>query len=61
MIEIIKRGTKNITTCKQCGCKFSYESEDIQQKFSFVDIYKQYKDYVICPQCNEEVVVSQTR
>lgn len=59
MIEIIKRGTKHITECKQCGCKFSYESEDIQEEC--VDGYKRYRKYVQCPQCNEKVVIEQTR
>ena len=59
MIEIIKRGTKTITTCKQCGCKFSYESEDIQEQCT--DMYKQYREYVQCPQCDEEVAVKQTK
>jgi hypothetical protein len=29
MIEIIKRGTKHTTVCAECGCKFSYEDEDV--------------------------------
>lgn len=59
MIEIMKRGTKTITTCKQCDCKFSYEKEDIQEEC--VDGYKQYREYVMCPQCDEEVIITQTR
>lgn len=59
MIEIIKRGTKTITTCKQCGCKFSYESEDIQEEC--IDGYKQYREFVQCPQCDENVFIKQTR
>ena len=59
MIEIFERGTKTVTTCKYCGCKFSYESEDIQIKYSFPA--KKRGEYVMCPQCDEEVVVFQTR
>ena len=57
MIEIIKRGTRTITECKQCGCKFSYESEDIQRNY----YPKKYGECVICPQCNKEVIVWQTK
>lgn len=31
MVEIIERGTKTTTKCKYCGCRFSYEQEDIKQ------------------------------
>lgn len=54
MIEIIERGTKQIQKCKACGCKFSFEKEDIERakchefrNFSY--------DYVICPQCKEKI------
>ena len=61
MIEIIKRGTKIVTECKKCGCEFSFESEDVQRKYSFIDNPKKYGEYVMCPQCNKEVVVCQTK
>lgn len=54
MIKIIKKGTRQIATCEKCGCVFSYEEEDIKHLGSC-------KKYVICPQCNTDVVVSQTR
>ena len=59
MIEIIKRGTKTVTDCKMCGCKFMFENEDIQEEC--VDGYKQYREYVMCPQCDEKVIITQTR
>lgn len=59
MKEIIKRGTKGITTCKTCGCLFSYEQEDLVHEDT--DNYKGWKEYVICPQCCCEVVIRQTR
>ena len=62
MIEILKRGTKQIADCKLCGCQFSYEAEDIQradtEQFLGAPIQKQY---VICPQCKNEVVLIMTR
>jgi uncharacterized protein with PIN domain len=54
MIEIIKKGPKDITTCPKCGCKFSYEKEDIKSEDY---AYKSYKEYVICPQCNQPVIL----
>ena len=68
MIKIIKVGTKRLATCEKCGCVFSYEEEDIKHlenhngEYSFVDGIKHgYKNYVICPQCSKDFVVSQTR
>jgi len=59
MKTIIKRGTKEVTTCKNCGCVFSYESEDMFEKD--LDNYKAFKRYTFCPQCESEVVLMQTR
>lgn len=56
MIEIIRRGPKEVTTCSKCGCVFSYEKEDVK---SDDYAYKSYKEYVICPQCNQSVILSQ--
>ena len=68
MIEIIRRGTRQTATCKICGCVFTYEEEDIKHLenhsgvYSFVDGTRRgYKNYVACPQCNADFVVSQTR
>lgn len=61
MVEIIKRGTKQIKICKQCGCKFSYEVEDIQRNNT--DDYKAlaFIEYVQCPQCKENVIIRQVK
>ena len=66
MIEIIKRGTKKTCTCNECGCYFSYEDEDIQvESYHALDITQMsddnYKEYVQCPQCDEEVILKQTK
>lgn len=55
MKTIIKRGTKIITTCKDCGCVFSYESEDVLEKS--LDGYQTFKSYITCPQCENEIVL----
>ena len=59
MIEIIKRGSKEVIDCKTCGCKFSYEKEDVINQNT--DNYKGFKEYVVCPQCMTEVVIRQSR
>lgn len=59
MIEIIKHETRNIATCKTCGCTFSYEKEDLKNVDT--DNYKGWKEFVICPQCSCEVIIRQTR
>ena len=30
MIKIIEAGTKHINVCLFCGCKYSYEKEDVK-------------------------------
>lgn len=59
MITIIKRGTKEVTTCKTCGCVFAYEREDVINEDT--DNYKAFREYVTCPQCNTEVVLRQVK
>lgn len=65
---IIKKGTRQKLTCRKCGCLFSYEDEDIQHlecengACIFVEGAKQgYKKYVMCPQCNYDNVIEQTK
>lgn len=59
MITIIKRGTKEVTTCKTCGCVFAYEREDVINEDT--DNYKGFKEWVTCPQCGSEVIICQSR
>jgi len=58
MIKIIKVGTRKITTCENCGCKFSYEEEDVTSEGVALG---NFKDIVICPQCEGKVTIMQTR
>lgn len=54
MIRIIEPGTKQIAICNDCGCKFSFEKEDILEKELQ---YQSYQEYVICPQCHKQYTV----
>ena len=49
MIQIIKKGTRKIAECPNCGCEFSYEEEDVIRGLMWKD------DRVNCPQCNKAV------
>ncbi len=59
MIEIIKWGTKKTCTCNNCGCCFKYENEDIEHKYGKGLEY--LGKFVLCPQCDEEVMLEQTK
>lgn len=61
MIKIIEPGTKQIAICNDCGCKFSYEKEDILHFVSQGVLTITAKDYVICPQCHSQYTVRTTR
>lgn len=63
MIQIIEPGKKLIVQCDNCGCKFSYEGEDIQQEpeYKAEDLWIYIsKKYVVCPQCGKRVFLSST-
>lgn len=53
MIEIIERGTKEIMKCQYCGCRFSYEEEDV--------IGVSMGSHVDCPQCKKAIVLTAKR
>ena len=59
MIKLIEYGTKQVRICSTCGCKFSFEKEDIQEER--MDGYNQYNEFVRCPQCHENVILQQVR
>lgn len=62
MIKIIEPGTRTITECAECGCKFSYENEDIEKDSIKIDnpLFSR-KTWVVCPQCGKEIVLKTTR
>ena len=58
MIKIIEPGTRTITKCAECGCKFSYENEDIEKDGLWANnLVFIGKIFVVCPQCGKEIVL----
>ena len=58
MIKIIEPGTIiKKKQCKNCGCLFSYEREDIEHiiHFDSKGYYAFGYDYIICPQCKKAI------
>ena len=55
MIEIIKPGTKEKCTCKECGCIFTYEAEDVKLSGACLCEFGAEYSYVKCPQCNNQI------
>ena len=60
MIEIIKRGAKTKHTCKECGCVFTYEAEDMKIETPRYHGGGDCK-YIDCPQCNNRIYLEQQR
>ena len=60
MIKIIEPGTITITKCTECGCKFSYENEDIEKDGLWAsNLVFIGKIFVVCPQCGKEIVLKE--
>lgn len=64
MIRIIKPGFLCKTTCNNCGAYLSYDdrtdttTENITAYSTNDACFKvDYKKYIICPQCKNEIVV----
>lgn len=62
MVTVLKVGTREKVTCPECGALLSYDSFlDVIKKIENVGVrpftYPRQKEYIICPQCNHEVVV----
>lgn len=61
MIKIIRKGNKKVTKCVYCGCEFSFDMEDTydyEQEYQRVEQVhgcKEYKRYIECPQCDNEI------
>ena len=58
MIKILEYGTTTETRCNNCGCRFTYDREDIQYD-STAEIGNMKNPHVICPQCKAIVKVKQ--
>lgn len=61
MVKIIRKGDKKVTKCIYCGCEFSFDKEDTYdyeqayQRVELVHGHKEYKRYIECPQCDNEI------
>lgn len=57
MIKIIKHGKIFKKVCPECGCEFTFETEDLHTDYSVcLTTYPcQYNRYVICPECGKRI------
>ena len=62
MIEILKRGTKRQIECNACGALLRYQEEDIKLEDKFISPIESYnRKYIICPQCNHQIILEAQR
>lgn len=65
MIEVIKHGElKKEVTCKRCEAILRYSITDIKKmtyRQGFTGATLGECDYIICPDCNSKIILSQTR
>lgn len=68
MIKIIKHGTLREVTCNNCGAVLRYDTtEDIKTEnvksflVNSVEAYKREQQYIICPQCENKIVLNAVR
>lgn len=69
MIKILRPGTKKEVECPNCGALLSYDISDILEKSSHSIaetssaswLSSKNTTYIICPQCNNEIILSATR
>lgn len=55
MITVIKHGKRKFMYCKECGCEFTYEKEDIMSIQSGIN---EWEYSVKCPDCGNKLMVS---
>lgn len=56
MIKIIEKGTKRKIRCRDCGCLFSFNNEDVKNTICGMEIKKPY-GIIVCPQCENVIVL----
>lgn len=63
MIRIIEKGTRQTKTCENCGCRFSFEAEDIEvvRELPICGGKITELEYIKCPQCGEQISIEQKR
>ena len=61
MIKIIEKGTRHKIRCKDCGCLFSFDDEDMNISTGIgicgMEIREKHYKTIVCPQCNNEIVL----
>lgn len=60
MIKIIKEGTRQTKECNNCGCIFSFDEEDTEER-SYGGVLQGYKKIIKCPQCKSDIILEATR
>ena len=69
MIKILRPGTRKEAECPSCGALLSYDISDIIDKSSHSItetssafwLNSKNTAYIICPQCNNKIILSATR
>jgi DNA-directed RNA polymerase subunit RPC12/RpoP len=73
MIKILRPGTLQQIGCSHCGALLSYdEATDVQKStlpsssvaksdYSLLEAIQAKEYYIICPQCNNKIILSATR
>lgn len=68
MIKILRPGTKKEAECPSCGALLSYDISDIQKyRSSIIETSSAFwlsskgTTYIVCPQCNNKIILSATR
>ena len=61
MIKIIEKGTKHKILCKDCGCLFSFDDEDVNIRKGIgicgMEVCKKHYGIIVCPQCENGIVL----
>ena len=61
MIKIIEKGTNHKIRCNDCGCLFSFDDEDMNIRAGIgmcgMEIREKHYKTIVCPQCNNEIVL----
>ena len=70
MIKVIKEATRKRIECDYCGALLAYDEKDIRKRgphwgpcpcdYNIINDYSFIK-YIICPQCQNEIVMEGTR
>lgn len=69
MIKILRTGTRKEAECPSCGVLLSYDISDIMNETSqsitetpsAFWLGSKSTTYIICPQCNNKIILSATR